>query len=303
MGTVDNIQRAQPHLGTFVEICSGGRNRAVTERAIDAAFAEIAKVHRLMSFHNVDSDVSRLNRDAYGKSVVVNAWTYQVLETALDVGRNSLGAFDISIAAALQRLGRLPRHAWDWDQRRPQTPANDTIVLLSGNRVRFRSAATRIDLGGIAKGFAVDRALDVLRKHDQLHGLVNAGGDLATFGVRPHTIHIRHPNSPHHSVCQVSIENAALASSACWLDLIHDNGPALASIIDPMRQKPANDVAGASVRAPSCMIADALTKCVMIAGQHTVMLLKKYHASALLVLRSGETLMTTEWQNAISAAA
>jgi FAD:protein FMN transferase len=78
-----SICRARPLLGTFVEIRSAGACRDAVEQAIDAAFAAIAKVHRLMSFHDADSDVSRLNREAFKRSVVVDPWTYAVLEAAL----------------------------------------------------------------------------------------------------------------------------------------------------------------------------------------------------------------------------
>ena len=301
MEIVDSIRRSQPHLGTFVEIRSGGRDRFATERAIDAAFHAIAKVHRLMSFHDPNSDVSHLNREAYARNVAVDTWTYQVLRTAIDVGQHSAGLFDITIAPTLQGLGHLPYHEKNGDYRRSGAPAERSIELLSGNRVRFRHSETKIDLGGIAKGFAVDCALDVLCKHDRSHGLVNAGGDLAIFGIHPQTIHIRDPRRPQRSICQVVIENAALASSACSFELSQGVDLAGGLIIDPATQKPARDIAGVTVRASSCMIADALTKYVMVAGQRVS--LKEYEANALIMLSSGEVFMTSEWQDAISAAA
>ena len=112
MDISDSICRARPLLGTFVEIRSAGATRAATEQAIDAAFAVIDKIHRLMSFHDPDSDVGRLNREACKRSVAVDPWTYQVLETALVLHRRSHGVFDIAVAPALQRLGLLPCHGW-----------------------------------------------------------------------------------------------------------------------------------------------------------------------------------------------
>ena len=105
MDTPDSVCRARPLLGTFVEIRSAGATRAATERAIDAAFAVIDKIHRLMSFHDPDSDVGRLNREAWQRSVVVDPWTHRVLETALVLHPRSFGVFDIAVAPALQRLG------------------------------------------------------------------------------------------------------------------------------------------------------------------------------------------------------
>src|SRR6266849_6752531 len=103
-----SIRRARPLLGTFVEIAVAGETFDAAQAAVEAAFSAVATVHRLMSFHETDSDVSRLNRGAASGAVRVHDWTYQVLEAARDLHRHSTGMFDISVAPALQRLGLLP---------------------------------------------------------------------------------------------------------------------------------------------------------------------------------------------------
>src|SRR5215471_2997844 len=102
-----SIRRARPLLGTFVEIAATGSTVDAAEAAVEAAFSAVATVHRLMSFHDTDSDVSRLNRGAALHAVKVDHRTYQVLETARDLHRRSGGMFDISVASAPQRLGLL----------------------------------------------------------------------------------------------------------------------------------------------------------------------------------------------------
>ena len=303
MDTSDSICRAQPLLGTFVEIRSGSAKRAATERAIDAAFAVIDKVHRLMSFHDPDSDVSRLNREACKRSVAVDPWTYQVLDAALDLHRRSHGVFDIAVAPALQKLGLLPRHQADAESGLAETATSEAVELLPQHRVRFHHPGMKIDLGGIAKGFAVDRAIDCLHGHHQSYGLVNAGGDLATFGASAEMIHIRDPRSPGSSLCQVAVANAALASSARLFNPMDSSNSLFSSIINPVTQKPAAEIAGATVHAPSCMVADALTKIVMISGERAAAILKAYQASALLVSAGGKVCVTLEWQDVVRAAA
>src|SRR6266436_2823256 len=103
-----SIRRARPLLGTFVEIAVAGQTFDAAEAAVEAAFSAVATVHRLMSFHETDSDVSRLNRGAASGAVRVHDWTYQVLEAACDLHCRSGGIFDISVAPALQKLGLLP---------------------------------------------------------------------------------------------------------------------------------------------------------------------------------------------------
>src|SRR5262245_23305087 len=103
-----SIRRARPLLGTFVEIAAAGNTVDTMEAAVEAAFSAVATVHRLMSFHENGSDVSRLNCGAALGAVQVHDWTYQVPAAACDLRRRSAGAFDISVATALQRLGLLP---------------------------------------------------------------------------------------------------------------------------------------------------------------------------------------------------
>jgi FAD:protein FMN transferase len=303
MDTCDSVCRTQPLLGTFVEIRSAGASRSGAEGAIDAAFAAIDKIHRLMSFHDPDSDVGRLNREACKRSISVDPWTYQVLDVALVLHRRSHGVFDIAVAPALQKFGLLPRHHADAESDLPETATSDAIELLPRHRVRFHHRGMKIDLGGIAKGFAVDRAIDCLREHHQTSGLVNAGGDLATFGESMEMIHIRNPLSPSGLLCKIAITNAALASSARLFNPMDSSDTLLSSTITPVTQQPVTEIAGATVRAPSCMVADALTKIVMITGQHAAGILQTYEASALLVSVAGDVCVTPEWQDVIRAAA
>jgi thiamine biosynthesis lipoprotein len=175
--------------------------------------------------------------------------------------------------------------------------------LLPGCRVRFRQPGIRIDLGGIAKGFAVDRAVEALRAHGMRSGLVNAGGDLSVFGPYPHTVHVRDPRDPRRLIRAVDVHEEALATSGGRFDLSQSCDTTGAAIIDPRTGKPVYGIRGATVRAPSCMLADALTKVVMIASQSALDLLKYFHASALVVLADGETRVTCAWRDAVHLAA
>jgi thiamine biosynthesis lipoprotein len=298
----DKQRRARPLLGTFVEIEVAGAVKSEMNRAIDAAFEAVASVHRLMSFHEPDSDVSRLNREAWVRPVSVHAWTYRVLEAAVEMHRRSNGMFDIAVAPTLQAMGLLPRLGEDVPIDSEARPF-DAIELLEGHKVRFRKAAVRIDLGGIAKGFAVDRALEVFRGYGTASGLVNAGGDLAAFGEVPQTVHIRHPRDPRCSICSVEVADEALATTARRFDPFQSADTTSSAIIDPGNRKPAHAIDGATVRAPSGMIADALTKIVMLAGTGATELLEHYNASALLISTDGDVQITPDWHHAVYLAA
>jgi thiamine biosynthesis lipoprotein len=299
----DRIRRARPLLGTFVEIEATGSDRSGINQVIDAAFETVANVHRLMSFHEPDSDVSRLNREAMDRPVNVHSLTFRVLEAAVDMHRRSNGIFDIAIAPILQGMGLLPPLSKGVPTG-TEAPASDAIELLEGQMVRFRHPGIRVDLGGIAKGFAVDSALEVLRGSDAVtSGLVNAGGDLATFGEQPQLVHVRHPRDPRRSVCAVEVKDEALASTARRFDPFHSAEAISSAIIDPVSGKPTSTIDGVTVRATSCMTSDALTKVVMIAGTGAAGLLEFYNAGALLILADGDLQISPDLRHAVHLAA
>jgi len=303
MDASHSIRRAQPLLGTFVEITAAGAARSDVEKAMESAFAAITQVHRLMSFHDPDSDASRLNRDASARAVRVHPWTFHVLKAAAELHCRSTGVFDISVAPVLQKMGLLPRLGDDLSSTWMGTPKAEDIELLPGHRIQFLHPGVRIDLGGIAKGFAVDRAIDVLQGQGISSGMVNAGGDLAAFGPDSHTAYIRDPRNPRRLMCRVKVNNEALASTGARFDPFQSSDTMGSAIIDPGTQEPVRTIEGATVRAPSCMVADALTKIVMIAGESAATVLDYYHASALLVLAGGDIRATSDWQSAVHLAA
>lgn len=296
----DSIRRARPLLGTFVEIEIAGAPRSEMDGAIDAAFDAVAQVHRLMSFHETDSDVGRLNSEAGTRPVSVHAWTFRALETAVELHRRSGGRFDITIAPALQSIGLLPSLK---DRSAPALRSPDAIELLPHRKVRFRSTDVTIDLGGIAKGFAVDRAVAVLRDLGIPSGIVNAGGDLRAFGAQTHTVHIRDPRHPSRSVCRIEVTDEALASTARRVDLVDGDDSGSSAVIDPATQRPVSLIDGVTVRARSCMVADALTKVVMISGTDAGELLESYQAGALLISADGNVQITSDWHHAVHLAA
>jgi thiamine biosynthesis lipoprotein len=293
------VRRARPLLGTFVEIAATAASPDEAEAAIDAAFDAVETVHRLMSFHDDDSDVSRLNRDAASGPVIVHPWTFEVLATALDLNRRSDGVFDVAVAPVLQALGLLP-----YGDAVPVGPAGlgEHIFILSDGQVGFRDAGVRIDLGGIAKGYAVDCAIAALRSRGITQGIVNAGGDLAAFGPLPEMIHVRDPRDPTHTMCLVEIANAALATSGGRFDPTAALAPTASTVIDPRTAAPVTGCLGATVRAQSCMLADALTKIVMAMGEAAMPLLAHYGASALFVSEHGVHI-TADWQGGVRLAA
>lgn len=279
------IRRARPLLGTLVEIGAVGLNAGA---GIDAAFREIAMIHRLMSFHEEGSDVSRINRAAPGEIVRVDPRTYEVLVCARELGRLSAGAFDITIGGKLVEQGFLPRPhgAAPFDGE----ASFEDLELLADDSVTL-TRRLWIDLGGIAKGYAVDRAVRALKNSGMTSGIVNAGGDLYVFGD-PQPIHLRHPDNPSLVLPLGMIANSAVASSSGCFANAGENGAAAAEpLIDPRRNASIKWQRGITVIASRCVIADALTKVVRLAPRRASRILFRFSARAVIVDRRGARLL------------
>jgi FAD:protein FMN transferase len=189
------MRRARPLLGTFVEVEACGLAEPALERAVSAAFEAIERVHRLMSFHDPESDLSRLNRYAVSAPVAVDSWTAKVLHRARVLFNATNGLFDCAVGYEAMQRGLLPSQ----DLGHVEGGTFSAVQFMSDNRIRF-SARIALDLGGIAKGFAVDRAIAVLRTHGVREALVNAGGDMRVIGETGQPVYIRCPGEHRHVI-------------------------------------------------------------------------------------------------------
>lgn len=202
-------RRMRPLLGTFVEIAAYA-TPTIAEAGIAAAFAAMSDIHAQMSFHAADSDLSRVNRYAWRYPVCVNPSTFRVLSLARHIARKSQGLFDFSVGGRLVQAGRLPNHnfhslnAEGWD----------ALELLPRLRVHLKRPII-ITLDGIAKGYAVDAAVQQLIAHGITRGSVNAGGDLRLFGAQTARVAVREASGEITSLGEWS--NTAIATSAVGL--------------------------------------------------------------------------------------
>jgi len=272
-------ERAKPLLGTVVRIRVDGLPSGLANDAIDGAFALIADVHRLMSFHEPGSELSRLNGKASCGAVPISAHTHVVLSRALELAEASGGLFDPTIAPVLVKQGLLP--ALPGALPVPGASWKDVVVSPDGTASFARPLW--LDLGGIAKGYAVDCAFDHIASHRPTHICVEAGGDLRLMGPAPELVYLSAPWMDG-SVPAVGIENAALASSGSQMLSDGTGGRQLVSPhIDPRSGRHGRTDRFVTVIAPRCIDADALTKVVMASGSASAGVLERYQAQAFML--------------------
>jgi len=273
---------AQALLGTLVDIEASAPGD-VAEPALAAAFRRIARVHAAMSFHEAGSDLRRIARAAPGTVLQVAPDTHAVLALALRLEADSEGAFNPCRAAnALVERGLLPCP----DDTAGSNTASLTagIELLDDTRLRVLRPSW-IDLGGIAKGHAVDAAVDALREAGVGAGVVNAGGDLRCFGARSLTVQVRDPRQPGLALPLAEINELACATSAWLLAQPERRAAHLVGSAEGVEDNPLMSV---TVLAPRCAIADALTKVVWLRGGDAAPLLRAHGAQALVWHEHGD---------------
>ena len=294
---VPAVRRTSFALGTQVAITARHRSTAKGNAAIDAAFAELALVERLLSIYRPDSQVCQLNRE--GRLDNPHPHFVTVLRQAQQTARQTGGAFDVTVQplwdvfAAAAKMNRLPepaevaiaRRSVDWRQ-----------VEIGRACIRFRRPGMKITLNGIAQGFATDRALAVLRDCGVEHALINAG-ELGSLGESDRgdawRVGIQHPREPDAYIGLTDLDGRALATSGDYETKFSADGRHN-HILDPRTGYSPTELASVSILAPTAMQADALsTACFVLGPEESLLLLRQTpNTDAFFVLKSGETIAT-----------
>jgi thiamine biosynthesis lipoprotein len=300
------VRRAELWLGTLVDVAAEAPSAHALLSGVAAAFAAIARVHRALSAHDQDSELSRVNRSAARAWQPVSRDLREVLACALDVAARSRGTFDPTVGREMAALGYIraegpPRgancaptggiaaaklQAWGSCHLPPATDIESAAswrdVDLRDDRVRF-ARPLALDLGGIAKGYAVDCAIAALRAEGVTRARVNAGGDLRVFGAEREIVHVR-TGGPRGALLPLcAIADGAVATSSYGGQRVSAGGRLATPLIDPRVRLPVMSTRTVSVVAPTCMIADALTKVVLLRGARASPIVAAYRASAAIL--------------------
>ena len=284
----------------YVELWAEDDAKARGEQAIDAVMDEMRHIDESMSVYKPTSEVSRVNDLAARQPVKISPELFQLLTTALEYSRITEGAFDITYASV----------GYMYDFREHKRPTEQQIaaalpavnyrhVLLdpATSTVRFSQPGVRIDLGGIAKGFAVDKGIEILQQRGYTHALVNAGGDSRVIGDRfgkPWVIGIRHPDHPDQVITRVPLTDSAFSTSGDYERYFDEGGVRYHHIIDPHTGHSASKVRSATVIAPTATRTDGLSKTAFVLGPDEA--LRIYNSlpdvDAILVTPDGRILYT-----------
>ena len=265
-------ERTEAIMGTRVYVELWSEDRAQGEAAIDAVMAEMRRIDDLMSHYKPESELSQINAHAYEHPVRVDPELYDLIKLSTYYSQITDGAFDITYAS-VGYLYNYPEHIHPTEtQIQSALPAVNWRNLQFDERehsIRFEHAGMRIDLGGIGKGYAVDRGVELLKARGIQHAIVTAGGDSRLIGDhmgRPWMVAIRHPDDPDKVVTRIPLIDTAMSTSGDYERFFIENGVRYHHIIDPRTGHSASKVRSATILAPTATQTDGMSKTAFVLG-------------------------------------
>lgn len=276
MGELQVYKKAMQLMGNQFEISVVANDEAWAYTCIDKGVEEVKRIEQLLTTYKASSETNFINSNAGITPVKVSLETLNLIERSLRISSATQGAFDITYGSVDKRL-------WNFDTNMKTLPnkekAKETVKLINyknviidrGNStVYLREKGMRIGFGGIGKGYAAERAKQVMQLAGAISGIVNASGDLATWGTQPDgskwTIGIAHPDLAGKIFSYMTINDLAIATSGNYEKFIMIGNKKYSHTINPRTGLPVTGIKSVTVISSNAEIADAMATPVMIMG-------------------------------------
>ena len=259
-------------MGTRISVELFHDDPVIARQGADAVMAEMHRIDQTMSPWIDTSGIARLNREAAERPVKVSEELFELIQRSLDFSELTAGAFDVTFASVGYlydyRKGLRPDDA---ERRQATDLINYQHLRLDGNQhtIAYDKPGIRIDLGGIAKGHAVDRSIALLISMGIRQALVTAGGDSRTIGERwnrPWNIGVRDPDNADQLVAVIPLRNVAVSTSGDYQRYFEENGVRYHHIIDPATGDSARELRSVTIIGPDATTTDALSTSVFVLG-------------------------------------
>jgi thiamine biosynthesis lipoprotein len=270
------VEASRMSMACLYSIVAYGDRPDAVARTLDAALDEVDRVDQLMSHYREDSPLSRINREAARAAVTVDPELFDFIAAALAYSVESGGAFDVTVGPLMKAWGffrgdgRFPTEA-ELSRARSATGVRHVTLNAADRTIRFDREGVELDLGGIAKGYAVDRAIGILKRDGITAALVSAGGStIYALGKPPEraywTVDIQDPLEARKVAFSVPLQDRALSVSGVSEKSFERDGVRYAHIMDPRTGRPARGVLGVIVQAPSGTAGDAIDNILFVQG-------------------------------------
>jgi thiamine biosynthesis lipoprotein len=302
-------------MGTFARVVAVAQSQNAGKKCVQAAFAEIRRVDELMSDYKSDSEISRVNRDGAERAVQVSESTYEVLQRSVEFSKLTGGAFDITVGPLMDLFHTAEEKA--------VAPSEEQIAdarlkvgfeklkLDDQNKtVQFAVDGMRLDLGGIAKGYAVDKAIEAMQRGGAIGAMVDIGGDIRCFGAPPESrehwlIGLQDPNAATDGIgggelaLTLKVTNAAVATSGDYRQFVLIEGKRHSHIINRKTGTSAEGLSSVTIIADNATDADALATAVSVMGsKRGLVLIEKLPETEAIAMTSGPKYERTQTSGA-----
>jgi len=267
-------KRAQMHMGTLVTVTAVASDKQAGDRAIQTAFDEIKRLEQLLSTWRSDSELSQVNAEAGRRSVLVSRETLEVVVRSLEMAQLTRGKFNIALGPAIE--------AWSVTERQhiPDERALERLKSLvdwtsiqidtKARTIYLPHKGMRIDVGGIGKGYAADRAVEVMKRAGAKGGVVALSGDIKAFGVLPERtgfpVGIRHPREEESLIGIIDLQDEAISTAGDYERFFERDGVRYHHILDPHTLQPARGCQSVTVIAKEGTMADGLDTAIFVLG-------------------------------------
>ncbi len=263
-------------MGNSFQISAVAEKEDWANERIDAAIHEIQRIEKLLTTFNDESETALINKNAGIEPVAISEETFNIIERSIRISTITQGAFDISYGSVDKRL-------WNFDTNMKSLPDKETAkkmvklinyrnIILDKEKttVFLKEKGMRIGFGGIGKGYAAEKAKQVMKEMGAESGVVNASGDMTAWGYQPNgeawTIGIANPNAKQEIFSYMNITNLAVATSGNYEKYIMVNGKKYSHTIDPRTGLPVRGIKSVTIISANAEIADAMATPVMIMG-------------------------------------
>ena len=266
------VGATRPLMGTEVSVRLWHRDPQRGHALVQEAFAEVERINQLMSTYIEDSRISEINRRAAREPVPAGPELFDLIRRSLDISVLTRGAFDITYDSVGQHFDFRNRQRPDAetvDRERRHIDYRYVQLDPAAGTVRFEHEGVRINLGGIAKGYAVERGAELLRRAGVRHAIVTAGGDSRLLGDRrgePWMVGIRNPREEGAVAISIPLENEAVSTSGDYERFFDEDGVRYHHILVPSTGAPATGILSATVFGPDAVFTDALSTAVFVMG-------------------------------------
>ena len=266
------LERTEAIMGTRIYVELWAEDPAKGNAAIDAVMADMRRIDDLMSHYKPDSQLSHINQHANEEPVQVDKELFDLIKLSTYYSQITEGAFDITYAS-VGYLYDYPKHIHPTEAQiksaLPGVNWRNMLLDEAHHTVRFEHPGMRIDLGGIGKGYAVDRGIDILKARGIQHAVVTAGGDTRIIGDhmgRPWVVAIQHPDDPTKVVTRIPLSDSAMSTSGDYERFFDEGGVRYHHIIDPHTGHSASKVRSATILAPTATQTDGMSKTAFVLG-------------------------------------